>query len=43
MGNIIAMNHVIVTGQETMSAGVGRTGNSNNDTKLYTQIYLLYK
>ncbi len=38
----IATNHVIGTGQEKMSAGVGGTGNSN-DTQLYTQIYLLYK
>ncbi len=42
MGNKIATNHVIGTGQEKMSAGVGGTRNSN-DTQLYTQIYLLYK
>ncbi len=39
MGNKIASNHVIGTGQEKMPAGVGGTGNSN-DTQLYTQIYV---
>ncbi len=43
MGNKITMNHVIGTGQVTMSEGVGGTGNSNNDPKFYTQIYFLYK
>ncbi len=43
MGNKIGMTHVIGMGQETMSAAVSGTGNSNNDTKLYPQIYLLYK
>ncbi len=42
MGNKIATNYVIGTGEEKMSSGVGGTGNSN-DTQLYTQIYLLYK
>ncbi len=42
MGNKIATNHVIGTGEENISSGVGGTGNSN-DTQLYTQIYLLYK
>ncbi len=42
MGNKIATNHVIGTGEEKMYSGVGGTGNSN-DTQLYTQIYLLYK
>ncbi len=42
MGNKIAMNHVIETGEENIESGVGGTGNSN-DTQLYTQIYLLYK
>ncbi len=42
MGNKIAMNYVIGTGQEKFLSGVGGTGNSN-DTQLYTQIYLLYK
>ncbi len=40
--SVIAMNHLIETGQEKMSAGGGGTGNSN-DTQLYTQTYLLYK
>ncbi len=30
MGNKIATNHVIGTGQEKMPAGVGGTGNSND-------------
>ncbi len=42
MGNKIATNHVIGTGEENIESGVGGTGNSN-DTQLYTQIYLLYK
>ncbi len=42
MGNKIATNYVIGTGQENFLSGVGGTGNSN-DTQLYTQIYLLYK
>ncbi len=42
MGNKIATNHVIGTGEEKIESGVGGTGNSN-DTQLYTQIYLLYK
>ncbi len=42
MGNKIASNYVIRTGEENILSGVGGTGNSN-DTQLYTQIYLLYK
>ncbi len=42
MGNKIATNYVIGTGEEKMLSGVGGTRNSN-DTQLYTQIYLLYK
>ncbi len=42
MGNKIATNHVIGTGEEKIESGVGGTGNSNN-TQLYTQIYVLYK
>ncbi len=42
MGNKISTIHVIGTGEENISSGVGGTGN-NNDTQLYTQIYLLYK
>ncbi len=42
MGNKIATNHVIGTGEEKILSGVGGTGNSN-DTQLYTQTYLLYK
>ncbi len=42
MGNKIATNHVIGTGEEKIESGVGGTVNSNN-TQLYTQIYLLYK
>ncbi len=38
MGNKIAMNYVIGTGQKKFLSGVGGTGNSND-----TQIYLLYK
>ncbi len=42
MGNKIATNHVIGTGEKkNIESGVGGTGNSNN-TQLYTQIYLLY-
>ncbi len=37
MGNKIATNHVIGTGQEKMPVGVGGTGNSN-DIPLYTNI-----
>ncbi len=39
MGNKIATNHVIGTGEKKNVSGVGGTGNSN-DTQLYTQIYL---
>ncbi len=39
MGNKIATNHVIGTGEEKFLSGVGGTGNSNG-TQLYTQIYL---
>lgn len=43
MGNKIATNHVIGTGQEKMSAGVGRTGNSNDSITLYTNIPFINK
>ncbi len=42
MVNKTTTNHIIGTGQENLSAGVGGTGNSN-DTQLYIQTCLLYK